>query len=242
MVVNPVNLDEIVLFRSGHSPDQPEKCFNEWATYIAGEPHSASPHCVDPVISQIAMRLNDRWSDEDRQKLKPYLLKVLGTRADKETERRRAYMALDWSARVAMPLWLRTAGLEADARLLEALAPVVDNASASAAASTLRDVRDRTWSARRAAWDGLRETVREKVRQHLSSAASAAIAASAASADIKYGSPTYWQIRNAVYDAVKARVYGELETKYRDTVVAIQQSALELLDRLIDVEPVNASR
>ena len=53
----------------------------------------------------------------------------------------RAYMALDWLARVSAPAWLRLAGLGPDAEALEQLEPLATTETAEAALPTLRAIR-----------------------------------------------------------------------------------------------------
>jgi hypothetical protein len=54
----------------------------EWLSYLAGEPHTDRPACVDPILRRFAIALNDNLGDEDRQRLRPYLARCIGTAGD----------------------------------------------------------------------------------------------------------------------------------------------------------------
>ncbi len=125
--------NEIVLAHGGHSRREQGICFMEAVAMLAGEAHGAHPRCVCPVLGSFLRNLNDRWGDERRQGLKPYLRLVMGTAGDGYQERR-AFMLADFACRKAAPLALESAGRGSWASRLRALAPVVDRLSAAAAA------------------------------------------------------------------------------------------------------------
>lgn len=110
-------------------------CVMEAVAYLAGEPHSDSPECASPVITKLAIWLNDSASDELRQELlRPLPFRIVGTKATPEIEQQRAYMAADWAVRFVCPILLRRANLETEALKLESL-PVIDSESAADAAA-----------------------------------------------------------------------------------------------------------
>jgi hypothetical protein len=49
-------------------------------------PRRRAPHrqagCVDPILRRFAIALNDNLGDEDRQRLRPYLARCIGTARD----------------------------------------------------------------------------------------------------------------------------------------------------------------
>jgi hypothetical protein len=130
--------------------DRPEDgmCAMEWAAYVAGEPHTDQPVCVSPVLRSFCISLNDAWDDDMRQRLRPYLARCIGTSGD-SMDRERGFLALDWQIRTYLPAWFRLAGLTEDADRVAALAPIVDLASAKAAAPLVRASCDKA----AAAWD-----------------------------------------------------------------------------------------
>jgi hypothetical protein len=73
---------DYTLAKGAHNTPDDGRCAMEWVAYIAGEPHSDSPACVSPLLRDFGMSLNDRWDDEQRQKLRPYLARCIGTAGD----------------------------------------------------------------------------------------------------------------------------------------------------------------
>lgn len=72
-------LEGLTLSKDGHEPG-PLMCASEALAYIAGEPLSASPMCVSPLISAYLRHTNDLMNDAERdQLLKPLILSALGT-------------------------------------------------------------------------------------------------------------------------------------------------------------------
>ena len=69
-----------------NSHDSIEKgiCVMEAVSYVAGEPWADHPKCACPILTEYAIRMNDRFNDEDRQKLKPLIPLLVGTRASEE--------------------------------------------------------------------------------------------------------------------------------------------------------------
>jgi hypothetical protein len=79
--------------------DSPEQgvCVVELASVIGGEAFSDRPDCVCEVIASFLRSWNDRASYSDRQRLIPYASRVVGTRADEATTRRRRDLCLAWA-------------------------------------------------------------------------------------------------------------------------------------------------
>jgi hypothetical protein len=161
-VVRPLDLDALTLLRGSHSPDG-KFCVMEAAAYIAGEPWSDAPQCVSPVIAAFCRSWNDSLNEDDRNRLlKPYVVRVIGTRTTKADENTRAWLATDWLARVQAPAWLRLAGLTEHAQALESLARIVDATTARTAQPTLDAARS---AARDAAGDAAGEKLRPIVEE-----------------------------------------------------------------------------
>lgn len=78
--------DKVWLAAGGHQNPKDGYCALELASILAGQPFSDSPACVSPVLRLFVIGLNDRLSDEERQKLVPYIPRLLGT-IDKEPGR-----------------------------------------------------------------------------------------------------------------------------------------------------------
>jgi hypothetical protein len=88
------------LGKGSHDTRETGMCAMEWVAYIAGEEHSDSPVCVDPVLRRFGMGLNDALPDDMRQRLRPYLARMIGTAGDGRSEERRWALA-DWAVRFA---------------------------------------------------------------------------------------------------------------------------------------------
>jgi hypothetical protein len=172
-VTHHLDLEALVLEKGGHDSPDSGMCVMEAVAFFANEPHSDHPACASEIISIFLRNWNDTLSDADRQILKLYIPKLLGTAGTPEVETVRSAMALDWLCRVQTPAWLRLAHLEEDAEAVEALAEITDTASAKAALPTLWDAaRDAAWAAaadaaRDAAGGALRPTVKMLQRSAL---------------------------------------------------------------------------
>ncbi len=67
-----------VLSRGAHRKPRKGACFMEFASYLAGETWSDHPHCTHPVLAGLAREVNDRVSDDVRQRLLPLIPDVVG--------------------------------------------------------------------------------------------------------------------------------------------------------------------
>jgi hypothetical protein len=142
-------LDALTLASGGHESWEKGACVMEAVAYVAGEPFSAYPECASPVIGAFLRSWNDRLDDETRQRLKPYIPRLVGTKGTKRQEEKRAWMATDCLAREYVPAFLRLAGLTEHAEELEGLAALTTAKRAEKAQPTLAAARD---AARIAAW------------------------------------------------------------------------------------------
>ena len=128
-------------------------CAMEAVAYVAGEPWSDHPACACPVLGTFMRAWNDGLPDDERDTLlRPLVPLLVGTKASKETEDRRALMAADWLIRVHTPAWLRLAKLDAQAASLEALPEITALAQVPSLRGPLEAVRkdaDAAWAAAR---------------------------------------------------------------------------------------------
>jgi len=109
--------DDYTLAYGTHPNPQDGRCAMEWVAHLAGERHSDQPECVSLVVRALCVALNDGLNCAERQRLRPYLTRTIGT-ADDGLDETRSWMALDWLIRVYAPMWLCRAGLaDAAARL-----------------------------------------------------------------------------------------------------------------------------
>ena len=154
-----IDIAKVVLSSGAH--DRPngafEACVMELSSYLAGEPWSDHPACVSPVLGEFLRSWNDSLDNKTRQKLKPYAARVIGTSGDGKDDQR-AWMAVDWLARIHLPVWLDTAGLSDHAAAVRALIALDGADAAKAAQPTLAAARD---AARDAAWAAARDAARD---------------------------------------------------------------------------------
>ena len=137
LIVQPINLDTLVLKKGSHRRADDGLCLLEAAAFLAGEDHSDEPQCVSRVLGTFGRDLNDVLDDTKRQQLKSVLPALLGTAGDGLDETR-SYMALDWLIRTYTPAWLDLAGLSVEATALRDLRRIVDLAAAQAAGPVVR--------------------------------------------------------------------------------------------------------
>jgi hypothetical protein len=198
---------------------------------------------ISRVIRSYAIGLNDAWDDETRQRLRPYVTKILGTNTSSEDEETRAWMATDWLARVHTPAWLRLAGLTEHAQALESLARIVDATTARSAQPSLDAARSASDAARAAAgaaasdaaWAAAWAAARDAASDAASDAARAAAWAAAWAAARDAAS-------DAARDAAWAAAWAAARAALRPTVELLQTSALALLDAMILVGRVDTER
>lgn len=95
-------LPEIVLDRGRHASFEEGHSATEVIAWITGQEHTRRPARVSPVLVAFLCSANDALGDEDRQKLKPYLPRAIGTAGDGHDELR-GWLAIDWLVRVYTP-------------------------------------------------------------------------------------------------------------------------------------------
>jgi hypothetical protein len=72
-------LSLVKIGHSSHSSREEGMCVMEAVAYITGDEHSDHPVCVAPSVTNCMIELNDSFEDEDRQRLKEYAPRVIGT-------------------------------------------------------------------------------------------------------------------------------------------------------------------
>jgi hypothetical protein len=72
-------------------------CVVELASLLADEPFGDRPRCVDPVIGAFLRGWNDRAAYADRQRLRPYAERIVGSRASPAITRQRRDICLEWA-------------------------------------------------------------------------------------------------------------------------------------------------
>jgi hypothetical protein len=213
------------LARGPHNTAADGLCAMEWVSFIAGENHTDQPVCVDLPLRSFCIGLNDDLDDEQRQRLRPYLGRCIGTTGDGRTSER-GYMCLDWIVRTYTPTWLELAGLADDAAALRALPEIVDLDTAKVAGPVVRASQkkaDAAWTAAGdAAWTAAGDAAR-------AAAGDAARAAARTAAWTAARDAAWTAARAAAGDAAWTAAGAALAS----TVKALQDSAFDLLDRML---------
>jgi len=160
-------LKNIKLKSGATSANDHEMCVMEAVAYVAGEPWSDRPKCASKVIAAFCRSWNDSMDDATRQRLKPYVPKLIGTADGEATEQRLAWMVTDWLARVQAPAWFDLSEkLKPYAAKLRAL-PELTSKTAAKAHPMLTEARN----AGAAAWDAARDAARAAARDAARAAA-----------------------------------------------------------------------
>ena len=209
-----LDLDHISLGAGCHQPPDPTPvdgglCVMEAVAWVAGEPWSDHPKCASPVVGAFLRSWNDTLNDDDRQNLKQYIPRLVGSAGTPELEERRAWMALDWLVRTYTPAWLRLAGLTGQADTLAGLPEFRKGMDVPSIRSTIEavraDARAAGAAAGAAAWDAAGDAARDAAR-------------------------------DAAWAAAGAAAWAAARAAVRPTVVELQQSAHGLVDRMLDAE------
>ena len=183
--------------------------------------------------------LNDALPDETRQSLVSFIPRLLNTAGDGLDEQR-SYLALDWMFRTNLPAWLRLVpALTAQGDLLAAAPEVVDRSTAATISVLVRQAASQANAAQAAVWVASPD------------AFWGATGASAWSAGAAVWNAAWVVARDAVQDASwvvardAARVAAEVaaaagapaaaQTVLAPTVTALQDSAIDLFDRMLSV-------
>jgi hypothetical protein len=209
-----LDLDTLVLSSGAHASPSDGVSLMEAVSDLAREPWSKSPSCTSPTIATFARSLNDWLPDAERQRLKAYIPRLVGT-ADPGLELRRAFACADAAVRVFAPLALAAAGLAEEATKLRALAPVDPGSAESARSASLAAESAARSAASLSAWSAA-----ESMRSAAESARSAARSAASAALPESAQAAARWAAESMRPAAESARS-------------AAESAAFELLDRLI---------
>lgn len=185
-----------------------------------------------------------QWSagvgDRRRWALPPGSVERTPRLVDDGVEEDRSWLAMDWCCRTVVPAWLRATGLGEAAEIVGSLAPVLDSEAAAAAAGVLGSVTDRARWHREATWV-LRDDAVEFPAWAAVVMAGAAwhVAMESGLRPLEPGE----RAGAAAWAGVAAWTLGGSLKRYRggitnhpalvSTALAVRESALDLLDRMI---------
>jgi hypothetical protein len=111
-----INLETITLKEGFHETREAGVCAMELVSWLAGEPHSDAPQCACVALTAYVATVNDLFNDTERQLLKPFLPRLIGTRDDKSKER--SELLAFRAGNVFAPIALEIAGLREEAQAL----------------------------------------------------------------------------------------------------------------------------
>ena len=209
MTIDFNKLTVFSLDRGDHDKAEDGVCAMEAVAWLEGLPHSDQPECTCPVIAAYVRTINDNMPNDQRQRLVPYLPKLVGTVSKQHEQKRAEYLA--WQAiRVFAPISLRAEGQTEKANQLENFEGSLAAAASSAFAASA--------AANRAAASA--------------SAASAAASASAASAAANADAASASAAANA--DAASAAAYAARDAA---DFTAVWDKALQTLDGVLAIGP-----
>jgi hypothetical protein len=247
------------LYRGAHDAGGGQRCALEWVAYLAGEEHTDHPVCVSPMLGAFGRSWNDALDNATRQKLRPYLARMIGTAGDGRDEER-AWLCTDWLVRVCAPAFMElTPALRESAAVLRGLSPVLSAESVRGVSTEIMRARDESaaaWDAARdAAWDAAGDVARDAARAAAWAAAGAAAGAAAWAAAGAAARDAAWDAAgdvawDAAGAAAGAAAWAAAWAAARDaagaaardalapTVKELQASAFDLLDRMLPTVPL----
>ena len=228
--LDALNTGQVSLDRSSHLTFEEGHCAMEVVAWLAGEGHTDAPRCASEVLMAFTISLNDSWDQGQRQKLAPFLPRMVGTSDDGQDEAR-SYLALDWLIRTYTPAWLDLAGLKAEAQKLRSLRRIVDLVAANDAVPVVRETRKKADAAAAAAGAAAADAAGVAAAAAAGAAAADAAAAGAAAGDAAAAADAAGV---AAGDAAWVAAGVAAGAALHPTVETLQASALELLDRMID--------
>jgi hypothetical protein len=227
------------LSSGSHETADQGRCAMEWVAYLANEPHSDHPICVSEVLKSFCIAFNDGLPDDRRQRLRPYLARTIGTKGDGLDEKR-AWMCTDWLIRVYTPTWLAKAGLDAAAKRLRSLPPVLATENLKRAMDDIRAAREEQVAAWDAAWDAARDAAWDAAWVAARDAAGDAawVAARDAAGDAAWDAA--WDAaRDAARDAAWVAARDAAWDALQPTIDELQDSAFDLLDAMLPTVPLS---
>ena len=173
-------------------------CIMNMVAYVAGEPWSDHPECACPVLTKIAIGLNDRMDDEQRQKLAPLIPLLVGTKGTIDDRKARASFIVWQNITVTFPILLDLFGMAEYADELR-LTPQTTTGFL-AAEKTLREKRGEIHAAAKSAADAAADAAYASYSPAVGAANAAADSAADASAAYAWAAPNY-RGKNSINDS-----------------------------------------
>jgi hypothetical protein len=231
-----------------HLRPEQGRCAMEWIAHLAGEEHSDRPACVSPAVAALARSWNDALEDAARQRLRPYLARMIGTAGDGRDDER-MWLCTDWLARRSAPAFLALARLDDAADALRRAGPVRSGDDARRLDGSLEGARRQAGAARAAAeaearsrrspaggdgaLDAFREATRTAQRRGGLDAVRAAVRTTPHDPAQADAWAAAWRVSLDAMHAAARRAGTEAVGRLAPTVAELQASVFDLLDRLL---------
>lgn len=208
--------------RQGNSPDPSNgACVMDAVSWFHYGTLGDHPECACPVITEFAIRVNDALPDDERQKLKPFIFRMIGNRDPASEQERAEYLAWQ-SIRVFAPFALDAAGLTHEAEKLRRFEGSLEDAAGAARTATYTAARAAAYAAAYAAYTAARAAY--AARTAARAARTAARAAAYVAADAAHKKPV-WHAMIDTLDGV-LRI-GKQADEYTEVQVADAVSRFE---------------
>jgi hypothetical protein len=104
-----VDVDSVRLEPGTHRTPSDGVCLLELASVMARERFSDRPRCVCAVIAAFLRGWNDRSGHAERQRLRPYARRIVGSRSRRSVTRRRRDICLTWAGADLTGNWVSRA-------------------------------------------------------------------------------------------------------------------------------------
>ncbi len=215
-----IDLDSLHLDTGAHGSPEDGACIMEAVSLLAGEVWSDTPACASPVLGAFLRSWNDSLPDDERQQLKQYIPRLVGSKGTPAQEDERAWMAMDWLIRTYTPAWLRLAGLNGQAATLASLPEF----QAGMDVPSIRPAIDRVRKDAAAAWAAARAAARDAAGDAAWDAARAAAGDAAGDA-----------ARDAAWVAARAAARDAARDALAPTKSELQTAAHVLVDRMLAI-------
>jgi hypothetical protein len=214
------------LSRGRHFTPDRGRCAMEWVAELTGEAHTDRPRTTSAVAAEYVRRFNDVLADGPRQRLRPYLSRMIGTAGDGLDEHR-ALLCVRRLVDECLPVALEAAGLDVRAGRLEEARSAAAAARSAARERARRGCVESEWWLRR---ERVRAAARAAGRASALDATRAALSAAAPDAPRLALAETAWA---ATWDALWAAAWDGRPMPAADTLL---MGAFELLDAMLPGE------
>lgn len=181
-----MNFDRVIRLTSGAGNGVDQACLMTASNMLIGKGSMGDvATCQCDLIRAFVIPTNDAMPDDLRCELYgPLVYEILGTKTDDpQLLQQRAFAFADWAVREIAPIALRANGLAEDAKKLEGLPTICDDATAAAVAD----------AAARAAADAVAAAVAAASAATHAAHAARAAAASAAAHAARAAANTIWR-------------------------------------------------